>query len=432
MTYEQALALLRNRYGTQPWTQASGTEVQSYLRSMGVPSTYITQIGTAYYTAQRTGTTIDSVLQSKGYLTPTTTATAPAPTTTTATATTPTTTVPVISVPSFTTPTATTTTAPVVTVPTSPATVAPSALASQESGAIGAASIASQLSPLPTVTPPPPTIQATSMSAQPPSGAPTTIVSDGIPLTWQYSPTYGKYLYVGTNSAGQMQVLHDTDLAELLNSGYGFSGNTLQRTTTAPSTTTTTTPATTLPPVSTVSPVQVPTVTNPLAAATPVGSIPTITVPTLSATAPTAVKPAIGGSPEDIAAYREAIRRLTANQLYAKTEGAFQQADIRARAESQIQKAGREMYNARRRAIASLGARGIAGAPGLSVAATRAGGAAAEYQRSQLQSERDRQIAALNRALTKQLTDYEEEIRQQNEKLTKATTLANQLTGATQ
>jgi hypothetical protein len=118
MNYAQALAYINQKYGTQPWNSVSGLDLLRELRAAGVPNDISSEINLAYYTAKRTNKTIDSVLQSKGLTTPPVAAT-PAPSTT---------------------PT-----------PPSTASVAPSALAAGESGAIGAASIASQMASLPTL-----------------------------------------------------------------------------------------------------------------------------------------------------------------------------------------------------------------------------------------------------------------------------------------
>lgn len=244
--------------------------------------------------------------------------------------------------------------------------VAPSPLAAQESGAIGAASIAAQMKVPTATTTTTPTTATTTPTVSPVSVSPVT-TPPAIPVP-------------------------------------------------------------TLPTVPVKPPTEVPTFTNPITAAPVTAKAPVIQVPTtVQIAAGTTATPAMGGTPEEQDALREAIRRLTANKLYAETEGKYQQADVRARAETQIRKAGRDLYAAQLKSLASLGARGISGAPGLSVAARRAAGAEPEYRRQGLISERDRQVSALNRALTKQLADYEEQLRLENAKLTRATTLANQL-----
>jgi hypothetical protein len=113
----------------------------------------------------------------------------------------------------------------------------------------------------------------------------------------------------------------------------------------------------------------------------------------------------------------------------ARLQSQQQRSELATAYEPQIRKAGREMYNQQVKAQASLGARGISGAPGLSVAARRAAMAAPAMQRTSLISDRNRQLAALERTLTSQLSSYEEEIRRNQEQLTRATALANQLTG---
>ena len=192
--------------------------------------------------------------------------------------------------------------------------------------------------------------------------------------------------------------------------------------------------------VATTTPISLPTLTNPLAPTTPAGQAVTVegggTLQNpLATTTPSTTPPvtaAMGGSLEDQINYQSAIRRLTA-QLQRTKESAGQQAgETRAASESQIRKAGRDLYNAQVKSLASLAARGISGAPGLSVAAQRAGAAEPEFRRQTLISDRDRQLSALNRTLTTQLGDYEEELRKNQEQLTRATTLANQLTGTGQ
>ena len=453
MTYEQALTLLRQRYGATPWTQASGSEVQSFLRSQGVPSAYVTQIGTAYYTAQRTNSSIDNVLQTKGLYTPsgttTTAAVAPVPTATT-TGTTP----PVIAVPSFTTPptnvTPTSAQTPSV-VTTNPVSTifAPSSLASQESGAIGAASIASQMANnLPTVSP---TLPGTAIA---------TAESEETRALKYLTNIYGDNLMsvplqniittlsaAQITSAGTQKSMFSSNVRMRIMDAYktaASSNRSLQDVFTTPTAvspvgTVAGTQAITGPAadVATTTPISLPTLTNPLAPTTSAGQAVTVegggTLQNpLATTTPSTIPPvtaAMGGSLEDQINYQSAIRRLTA-QLQRAQESAGQQAgEVRAVSESQIRKAGRDLYNAQVKSLASLAARGISGAPGLSVAAQRAGAAEPEFRRQTLISDRDRQLSALNRTLTTQLGDYEEELRKNQEQLTRATTLANKLTG---
>ena len=451
MTYDQALALLRKRYGATPWTQASGSEVQSFLRSQNVPSSLVTQIGVAYYTAQRTNSSIDNVLQTKGLYTPTGTATtaAPVPTATT-TGTTP----PVIAAPSFTTtPTTVTATpapAPSVVTSTPVSTIfAPSALASQESGAIGAASIASQMANnLPTVSP---TLPGTSIA---------TAESEETRALKYLTNIYGNNLMAvplqniittlsaaQDTSAGTQKNMFSSNVRMRIMDAYktaSTSNKSLQDVFTTPTAvspvgTAAGIPATTAPAtqVQTTAPATLPTLSNPLAATTPAGQVATVegggTLQNpLAGTTPTTtppVTPAMGGSLEDQMNYQAAIERLTRQLALSKENAGLQAGETRAQSESQIRKAGRDLYNAQVKSLASLAARGISGAPGLSVAAQRAGAAEPEFRRQGLVADRERQLSALNRTLSQQLLDYESELRRNQQQLTRATTLANQLTG---
>jgi len=455
MTYEQALTLLRQRYGATPWTQASGSEVQSFLRSQGVPSAYVTQIGTAYYTAQRTNSSIDNVLQTKGLYTPsgttTTAAVAPIPTATT-TGTTP----PVIAAPSFTTPPTNSTPTPAQTpsvVTSTPVSTifAPSALASQESGAIGAASIASQMANnLPTVSP---TLPGTII-------APATAESEETKALKYLTNIYGNNLMAvplqniittlsaaQDTSAGTQKNMFSSNVRMRIMDAYktaSTSNKSLQDVFTTPTAvspvgTTASVPATTAPAtqVQTTAPATLPTLSNPLAATTPAGQVATVegggTLQNpLAGTTPTTtppVTPAMGGSLEDQMNYQAAIERLTRQLALSKENAGLQAGETRAQSESQIRKAGRDLYNAQVKSLASLAARGISGAPGLSVAAQRAGAAEPEFRRQGLVADRERQLSALNRTLSQQLLDYESELRRNQQQLTRATTLANQLTG---
>jgi hypothetical protein len=359
-------------------------------------------------------------------------------------------------VPSFTAPTAVTTTAPAT------ITYAPSPLASQESGAIGAASIASQIAAAqsaPTVSAPP-LPSATSAVINPNLDA-------GFLATWNRSdiakPTFfydpvQKLVFV---TQGDRVFTADQPITDAVNSGQlvinngritntatGYSAGTgtwltndrvlSQLTSTAVGTYNAkqlqppTTATTTTPPV-TINPAEVPTVQNPITTPPPTGPAPTIQVPSIPATtSPTAVSPTMGGSLADQIAYMSAIRRATAGKAAAEVAAQQQRADIGKQYEPQIRKAGREMYNQQIKALAALGARGISGAPGLSVAARRAAMAAPAMQYTGLINERQRQLGALERTLATQLADYEETLRASNEQLTRATTLANQLTGTGQ
>jgi len=158
----------------------------------------------------------------------------------------------------------------------------------------------------------------------------------------------------------------------------------------------------------------------------------TETTPTTSGSGYTAPVIPMGGATEDQINYLSNLRRLATQDRMARIQSQQQRSEVATQYEPQIRKAGREIYNQQVKAQASLGARGISGAPGLSVAARRAAMAAPATQRTSLISERDRQLAALERTLTSQLSAYEEEIRRNQEQLTRATTLANQLTGTGQ
>jgi hypothetical protein len=184
--------------------------------------------------------------------------------------------------------------------------------------------------------------------------------------------------------------------------------------------------------VATAAPITVPTLQNPLAPAEPTTTIPTLTNPLAPVETKPTVVPTMGGSLEDQDKYRQAIRVYTAKLEQARTGTGQQAGETRAQYETQIRKAGRDMYNSQIKALASLAARGITGAPGLSVAARRAGQEEPAYRRSNLVLDRDRQLSALQRTLAQQTTDYEEELRKNQEQLTRATTISNQLTGAAQ
>lgn len=137
----------------------------------------------------------------------------------------------------------------------------------------------------------------------------------------------------------------------------------------------------------------------------------------------------MGGATEDQINYLSNLRRLATQDQMARVQSQQQRSEIATQYEPQIRKAGRDIYNQGVKAQASLGARGISGAPGISVAARRAAMSAPAAQRTSLLNERNRQLAALERTLATQLSSYEEEIRRNQEQLTRATTLANQLTG---
>jgi hypothetical protein len=137
----------------------------------------------------------------------------------------------------------------------------------------------------------------------------------------------------------------------------------------------------------------------------------------------------MGGATEDQINYLSNLRRLATQDKMARVQSQQQRSEIATQYEPQIRKAGRDIYNQGVKAQASLGARGISGAPGISVAARRAAMAAPAAQRTSLITDRNRQLAALERTLATQLSSYEEEIRRNQEQLTRATTLANQLTG---
>ena len=189
-----------------------------------------------------------------------------------------------------------------------------------------------------------------------------------------------------------------------------------------PPTTTTTAPTA---PTTTTS--TIPTTTT-STAPSPYTGLPTFTTSTSTTGYQAPIIP-MGGATEDQINYLSNLRRLATQDQMARVQSQQQRSEIATQYEPQIRKAGRDIYNQGVKAQASLGARGISGAPGISVAARRAAMAAPAAQRTSLLNERNRQLAALERTLATQLSSYEEEIRRNQEQLTRATTLANQLTG---
>jgi len=373
MNYAQALAYINQKYGTQPWNSVTGLQLIQDLRSSGVSSEITSAINTAYYTAKRTNTTIDNVLKSKGIAT-TATPTGTPPPVATATA------------------------------PTNVGTIAPSALAAGESGAIGAASIASQMATLanplattsttapaaaPTTSFTPQQIQGiitklqsngvdsltdperiaigmapktpaatTTTTATTPAGTPTaggisltltdgslvnvpnTIVSGG--NTFTYNGTN----WVRVNPAGQTETLYKDDLAGYLTpvGGFKLTNGVLDRVT-APAAPT---------PQNTVAGGG--TLQNPLGTTT--GTIPS----------------AVGPAGDSIANLEYQNRLTAAGSLEERAKEAYNLAVRLAGTEREtgVRQAEANMYNAALRSVAGLGARGITGAGGLSIAAQRA------------------------------------------------------------
>jgi hypothetical protein len=433
MTYQQALQILYSAYPNP--LSVSGTDRLRAMTSAGVPLSMASDINRYSYTAARTGTSIDSALTSAGLLAGTSTAistTSPGTTTTS---------VPVVSNPLATTQQPTTTTIPTITVPsfTSPVTTtAPEPIA------------------VPTITSPFVSAPITTTTSLAPISVPTTptapapapvmsttvyrtdreVIQDGV----RYDVMSDGSLRRSTDQANipgtTTTVTSTVDERDKIRQQLGLPPL-VSNPIVAPTTTTTgTTPVVTvptLPAVPVAAPVDVPVISNPIVPQQPTAPVPVIQVPNIPAlTQPTTVTPQMGGSLEDQINYQSAIRRLTAARQRAEIQAKQQRGEVGVQYESQIRKAGREMWNQQQKALASLGARGISGAPGLSVAAQRAGMAAPAIQYQGLINERQRQLNALERTLTTQLADYEEELRRNQEQLTRATTLANQLTGTGQ
>jgi hypothetical protein len=439
MTYQQALQILYRTYSDP--LAVSGTDRLKAMTSAGVPLSMASDINRLSYTAARKGTTVDTQLQTAGLLTstgtttttPVTVPTAPVSTTTTTQA------IPTITVPNLSSTTGlTTTTTPIVDEQTKYREMTGLAPLPSTSTTVPTISVVDEQTKYRQSVGLPPLTSTTTTGL--PAGIPTQIISDGILLTYKPPTVFGQQPSLsGVNSRGETVNLYISDLQEILSSGRGTiqDGRLVLG-----STTTTSTPSTaaaTIPNVSvtvpgspaTTSPIQVPTLQNPIQATTP--EIPTIVVPPVfQDPAKATFTPTMGGSLEDQMNYQSAIRKLTAAQQRAEIQARQQRGEIGTQYESQIRRAGREMYNQQIKALASLGARGISGAPGLSVAARRAAMAEPAAQRTSLINERSRQLGALERALANQLGDYEEELRRNQEQLTRATTLANQLTGTGQ
>ena len=379
MNYAQALAYINQKYGSQPWNSVSGLALLQELRAAGVSNAVSSDINLAYYTAKRTNSTIDSVLQSKGLTTPAAPTTATPPVTTTT--------------------------------PTNVGTIAPSALAAGESGAIGAASIASQTAALPTPsltnplatttttdttgapksnytpdqlqaiirklqsggtaaltdaelvaigiaprTPAPTTTTTTTPAGTPAAGTVSFTLNDGTAVTVPSSIVSGgnTFTYDGTNwvrknAAGQTETLYKSDLAGYLTpvGGFKLTNGVLDRVTApaAPTAENTVEGGGTLQ--------------NPLA-----------TTPGTTTTTPSAVGPA----GDSIANLEYQNRLIAAGSLEGRAKEAYNLAVRLAGTEQEtaVRQAEANAYNAALRSVAGLGARGITGAGGLSIAAQRA------------------------------------------------------------
>jgi murein DD-endopeptidase MepM/ murein hydrolase activator NlpD len=142
------------------------------------------------------------------------------------------------------------------------------------------------------------------------------------------------------------------------------------------------------------------------------------------------VTPQLGGSAADQLQYQSDLRTATANLEATKTQAVQEKRNTLIDTETALRKAQREAYQNQVRAQAGLAARGLSGAPGLTVAAKRAAAATPQEAVSSTLLSRQRQLNALDSALSRQLLTYEEQQRLANEKLSKITSTANALTGA--
>ena len=337
----------------------------------GVPRNMASDINRYSYTAARTGASIETELTKAGLITPTTTTTAAPP--------------------------AATATAPATT------TYAPSALASQESGAIGAASIASQMGTLtnplattstatttPTTTAPtydPEFTRAalakltggqtltndekialgmapatTTASATTPSAGgialtlddgtnvtvPSTIVTGG--NTFTYNGTN----WVRTNEAGLTETLYKSDLAGYLTpiGGFKLTNGVLDRVT-APA-----------------SPTPENTVAGGGTLQNPLGSTTGTTSGTGSGTGASGYGPA--GDSIALLEYNNALAAAGGLEERAKIARDLAVRLAATRKETDVRLAEANAYNAGLKAVASLGARGLQGLAGLKIAAQRA------------------------------------------------------------
>jgi len=436
VTYQQALAILYAAYPNP--TLVTGTQRLQAMTAGGVPRNMASDINRYSYTAARTGASIETELTKAGLITPTTTTTA----------------------------------APPVAATTAPATTtyAPSALASQESGAIGAASIASQMGTLtnplattstatttPTTTAPtydpeftraalakltggqtltndekialgmaPATTTASTTSSS--SGDISLTLNDGtnvtVPstiVTGGNTYTYNGTNWVRTNEAGLTETLYKSDLAGYLTpiGGFKLTNGVLDRVTTPP------------PPTAENTVSGGGTLPNPLGTTTgtTAGTGTGTTAGTGTGTGGAGYGPA--GDSIALLEYNNAIAAAGSLEERAKIARDLAVRLAATRKETDVRLAEANAYNAGLKSVASLGARGLQGLAGLKIAAQRAARFEPMQRRKNVLEEYGAKVSSADILLEEELSKAKQAKAAAETAMMRANKLASDLTKST-
>lgn len=290
--------------------------------------------------------------------------------------------------------------------PVLPSYVAPSALASQESGAIGAASISSQMQ-----------AQSATRGALTNTRLPQMTQAQWNQLQSRLPEedrtSYSAYLAARRGEIPAPAANAPAAQSYIPAPGSGAPMPTGGSTVLTPPPVVSTTPAT-------------PAVT-PVTPATPVTPVTPVVPPvTPAATTPSGVTPTFAGSPEQLQEMLRKQGELQAGMAEAQAEAVRRSREAQAQAELERRGAARASYFAGQAAKAALGARGLSFSPGLGAAQARASMAAGERQRLGVERQLSAQQQAIGSLLSSSIQDY---LKQGQANLDNATRVTNIVSG---
>jgi len=136
-----------------------------------------------------------------------------------------------------------------------------------------------------------------------------------------------------------------------------------------------------------------------------------------------------GGSATDVFSYTEALRAATEAKQRAALANTFSRRQAQTELEKSQRTTGRDIYSQQQKALNELAKRGITSAPGLQTAARRAAGAVPLAKRLDALQQYQQSLTATDLMLAGEQAKADETQRQALVKLTQASNIANKLSG---
>lgn len=139
-----------------------------------------------------------------------------------------------------------------------------------------------------------------------------------------------------------------------------------------------------------------------------------------------------GGSASDVFAYMEALRASTEAKERAALANTFSRRQAQTALEKSQRTTGRDIFSEQKKAINELARRGITSAPGLQTAARRAAGAVPLQRRLDALQQYQQAMSATDLMLAEEQAQADEAQRNALVRLTQASNIANRLSGGTE